>query len=507
MIRDYFDQFVQYLFSMVNLPLIVAVCLIIFVFGVAWFRLILRFKDNKKRIESLDEILLKEHTITKDKSNYLEVDGKRVVKEDPLHLIHQKEWEYIGFRRIPGILTGLGILGTFSGIVMGLHSFEIQQSITQTNSINNLISGMQTAFYSSIFGISSSIVFQFISAFYENNINEVIQTSVRGLQEKYVSESPTLYLRDYGQAISSQLESSKQLEESAVQLAESTKLFNEVFNPKELGEIIANALGSVIKKDLSPTFEQIADTLLELKELQSTIKSMQEVNTQLRDYILGDLEKRFKEIGKAFGQVESAMKHTEDSLEKTNNTLASTGDLMAQTGVRLQEQYTYVEEMGKLVQMQGEKFQEFVGEINKIFQKQQENLESGMVRATEESTRIMEESLNHLTDNLSSELTADFTRRKELNDHLNELIDRTIKLKASKEKIEGKHFAHLLKLQDAVQQRQDIVLKGLNEYTEGFINDLDDYRVNQDGHLSTILGYLVQAIDQMKDLTNDNPRG
>lgn len=60
---------------------------------------------------------------------------------------------------IPMLLTSLGILGTFIGISIGLATFNPSDI---DSSIANLLAGMKTAFYTSLAGMASSILYQSI---------------------------------------------------------------------------------------------------------------------------------------------------------------------------------------------------------------------------------------------------------------------------------------------------------------------------------------------------------
>ena len=63
---------------------------------------------------------------------------------------------------IPGTLTGLGILGTFLGLSMGLATFNGRDILAVSDSMGPLLEGMKVAFHTSIYGIFLSIVFSFI---------------------------------------------------------------------------------------------------------------------------------------------------------------------------------------------------------------------------------------------------------------------------------------------------------------------------------------------------------
>lgn len=60
---------------------------------------------------------------------------------------------------IPDILTSLGILGTFIGLVVGLKNFEPSNYEAMTNSVSALVDGIKVAFLTSIYGVSLSLVF------------------------------------------------------------------------------------------------------------------------------------------------------------------------------------------------------------------------------------------------------------------------------------------------------------------------------------------------------------
>lgn len=60
---------------------------------------------------------------------------------------------------IAGTLTGLGILGTFLGLSMGLGAFSGDDIFTISDNVGSLLSGMKVAFHTSVYGILFSLVF------------------------------------------------------------------------------------------------------------------------------------------------------------------------------------------------------------------------------------------------------------------------------------------------------------------------------------------------------------
>ncbi len=80
------------------------------------------------------------------------------VNEDELSL---RSWAGV-MAQIPGTLTGLGLLGTFIGLITGISSVQISSVDATLSSIQGMFSGIQVAFYTSISGVILSIVFNIV---------------------------------------------------------------------------------------------------------------------------------------------------------------------------------------------------------------------------------------------------------------------------------------------------------------------------------------------------------
>lgn len=81
------------------------------------------------------------------------------ISEDTLSLA---TWQNVVLQ-IPGTLTGLGILGTFIGLVTGIHSVGFSSVEATMDSIATLLGGIEAAFYTSISGVILSIVFNILN--------------------------------------------------------------------------------------------------------------------------------------------------------------------------------------------------------------------------------------------------------------------------------------------------------------------------------------------------------
>ena len=85
-------------------------------------------------------------------------DIEDYINEDILAL---RSWQNVVLQ-IPGTLTGLGILGTFIGLLIGIRGIGFSSINIALTSVQTLLSGIQVAFYTSIAGMILSLLFNII---------------------------------------------------------------------------------------------------------------------------------------------------------------------------------------------------------------------------------------------------------------------------------------------------------------------------------------------------------
>lgn len=94
-------------------------------------------------------------------------DIDEMLNEDVLALY---TWRGV-IAQIPGTLTGLGILGTFVGLLLGLRNISFITVEAALGSVQSILAGIDTAFYTSIAGVILSILFNIINNVLRNIMN------------------------------------------------------------------------------------------------------------------------------------------------------------------------------------------------------------------------------------------------------------------------------------------------------------------------------------------------
>lgn len=119
------------------------------------------------RQHDLDELFedYRSKVQTQHRSGVVVTDIDDIINENMLSL---KTWQGV-IRQIPGTLTGLGILGTFIGLILGIRGIHFDTMQTAIDSIQGLLGGIEVAFFTSIAGVILSILF--------NTMNNIIWNS------------------------------------------------------------------------------------------------------------------------------------------------------------------------------------------------------------------------------------------------------------------------------------------------------------------------------------------
>lgn len=341
-------------------------------------------------------------------------------------------WQNIG-----GIFTGLGILGTFLGLSVGLSGIDLQN--ISNKEIANLVSGMNTAFFTSLIGITGALIF---SGFHKRII-EKLSKSIDGLNEKietlFVSKNAEQLLAD---SYANSVEQSTQFKAFSTNLAISigdaleqklsTSSFadniknmdntlSEVSNfmSQELPNVISNAIGEQIKENLVPVFVNLQNAIEVLstsgqsaiadgikggasKELTAFADTLQQMNTNLQSA----MRQMQETSGSVNNDLTAAITRVVDRLESQGETLQGVGNQVAQDLKDSVE--VLVNEIGKqqsgMINTSEKINDDLKASIATMLESIQTSVAS-MAEETQKQQNSMQSSADNITSNLGTKLT------------------------------------------------------------------------------------------------------
>lgn len=169
---------------------------------------------------------------------------------------------------VPGFLTAIGVIGTFAGLQMGLASLELSQEAgvdALQQGIGHMIQGASVAFLTSVWGVLTSVVFNFIEKFMERGIKKRIsslQKLIDYLYPRINAEQSLVSIVDYSRSSSETLQGlaekiGDRLQESLIQVSDNIRTGLE----DSLNLIMAPAIQSLVENAQSGS-QQVLDTLL-----------------------------------------------------------------------------------------------------------------------------------------------------------------------------------------------------------------------------------------------------
>ena len=134
------------------------------------------FRDRILRERYKDFCYELDRVVHNDRS-YYKCDIEDYIGLDLIDSIIHRE----SLNQVAGAMTGLGILGTFLGLTLGLQNFNTGTTAEITNSIEPLMEGIKVAFHTSIYGMVFSLVFNYV---YKRRL-DVAETAVRDFLSTY----------------------------------------------------------------------------------------------------------------------------------------------------------------------------------------------------------------------------------------------------------------------------------------------------------------------------------
>lgn len=232
-----------------------------------------------------------------------------------------------------GLLVGLGLLGTFIGLTIGVMDFDSTSTEAIQNSINELLNGMGTAFATSLVGMACSLLFIIFDKISINGLQRNLDHICSILDEEYYISQPEKYSLIYdrqnqnlinlftstddkgneikpGNALRDLLNISRQ------QNTDLTNLFEEIIFPQT---------NKAMHESLKPLVEQVNQVAKTLGDkLDSFANSVKSPGDNMANGIVKDLKDAIDKMARELkSSVSDSMSGKIDGLEYAVKSLAS----------------------------------------------------------------------------------------------------------------------------------------------------------------------------------------
>jgi hypothetical protein len=222
-----------------------------------------------------------------------------------------------------GILVGLGLLGTFVGLTFGIQDFDSSSTALIQESIQGLLSGMGTAFWTSLAGMITSIIFTLIDKWVRVRLFRRLHYLTEKLDAAYYIDDMTL-LHQNQQSMMTQIIA----ELNASQKQEMENLIEKVTDnqQKSVAALVTELQSKLTYKNEEGAETSVANAVrVILRENEEQSKALKSFSTDLAL----SLNEGFDEV--LSRQMQAKIVPLMENVDKTTNAIVEHIDQMAAT--------------------------------------------------------------------------------------------------------------------------------------------------------------------------------
>lgn len=401
-------------------------------------------------------------------------------------------WQNLG-----GVFTGIGILGTFLGLSVGVSNIDITETALMQESIGVLLKGLGTAFYTSLIGILVALVFNFVHKSVIDNLEKAIIDLCNTLEIFCQRKSTEQFLADNYLLAKEQTEQFKSFSDNlaiAIGDALEQKLSESDMNESlknventivKIHDFLSNELANTINKQFEaqmlPVFERLTYAVEKLnnsgmdaiakgfeesagKELRGLSTTLQNMTSSLYD-AMDKMEQTSSNVNKELG-------------ESINNVIAELNSNMAQ----MQSQFEAREQNIKEVS------DEVTNKLTTELESLMNRLDEGLSQVTEQ-TKGLSETLTDTSVKANEEIANVFaTAGEKLTTLLDEYTQKNTVLNV-------KLFTYIDDIQKGLGEQQTML---------GKLNNQVNYIVEKAGDVADKFADAAHPVNEAVDVLNSS---
>ncbi len=391
------------------------------------------------------------------------------------------------FNSIPGMLLGIGLLGTFVGLYFALIQLDVGDAEKLQDSIKVLINMVGVKFAASIWGLGLSVLFTFIDKSLEFGLENKLNRIQTTINQMFIRETAEQNLDNI---LSQNTQQTKALNGLATSLTEKiASEFNTTLIPKiemmnqhfhKMPEHISSSINQTFQKPL----EELSDTVRNLTANQAE-KSNEALENIIREF-LTELKSAAGDEGE---KLKEASTQSQDILLSTSEQLQTTFTSMQnmfneQQSISTARDNKILEDLSQIKVDQQEMIQSLSSSV-------QENIASMNSGVSENISQLVQsiQSANKDQSEASSQRESNIT--KSVNGLLSNIED---SLSKQQEDDKKKNEVVVNMLQELGTQNKQLI-SDISSTVSGQMNSLND---NSQQLFGKLIGQFDDHIDRVK---------
>jgi len=355
------------------------------------------------------------------------------------------------FKHLPGILTGLGIIGTFVGLIFGLHSFasiDLGQPAKTQEGLQRLMGAVSGAFIVSATAIVAAMLVTFVEKLFIKKLTALVQELVQVIDALYDAGASEDYLARLVKASEDSAAQTKILKDALVkELGDLLRELTEAQisaastnaklvqtglqdQAKELGAGLANQsqeIGGAVKASiieaLKDPLERIAAAVAQASGEQSgaATKMLQEVMTSFSQKLNDLFGGQISEINRLNQEAAQSIKQAVEGIQGLMKSLQDSGQRTADE--MSQKMFDAIERMAARQDQINANSSAFIEELKKLIAEGQSESQAKLV----ETIAAMHEQMLKISESMTGAQKEVFEgnrdREKAMSDRATEVVN------------------------------------------------------------------------------------
>ncbi len=318
------------------------------------------------------------------------------------------------FRHLPGILTGIGIIGTFSGLVWGLHLFNPAEP---DGTLKVLLNEVTSAFIGSGIAILTAIIITFLEKTILNKCYRQLETVNNRIDDLFSKGVGEEYLYRLVSASEKNSANTASLKDALIE--DLKKLMHEVADKQinaqlQSSQNISSQISGAIKEGLDGPMNELMDVVKKASGEQGGA-----VTGMLENLLSAFMAKIDQTFGSQIQNINSAIQKSSDSMTMVQEAMTRLiADISGAGQKATSEMSAKMEEsMAKasLAQEQmNQQLRSFVEELRKLILEQQSQTKQAMDETMQKILFELEKSISVISAERENQAIADKVRTERL---------------------------------------------------------------------------------------------